>query len=74
MMNLREVSENGVISIGGQLYKRRDHQGSVVNMELIYPVPEQQKIRKFPEATVVRPPSQKELQRYEQSQPQRVIQ
>jgi hypothetical protein len=56
-MELREVTENGFISIGAHVYQRRDHQGSVVNMELVYPAPQKQVIHRYPEATAVKPPN-----------------
>jgi hypothetical protein len=65
-MELRDVIKDGVISIGGHVYQRRDHQGSVVNMELIYPAPKQQVIHRYPEATAVKPPSRDLLQRLSQ--------
>ena len=63
-MKLSELKEGQLAQIKSNLYKRGSHQGRVVHMQLVYPVPKRTTVRPMSEDDEAMQPSTRTLNAY----------
>jgi hypothetical protein len=66
-MNIAEVGENVLVKIGRELFKRGSQRGQIVNMQLVYPLPQRTTVRPLPADTLCVDPTKKDWQLYDQA-------